>query len=312
MLRGIVVIRQHAVGTVIHCHGHGSNHSQAVQFAQIAEGINIISINWPSHGTSDDAPCTMSIVERNDLHSVCEWAERNGLGPISLYGRSMGAATAVSSIPLLPHVRAMVSDSSFSCLAKVVSGKCGQWVANSIDKQFRLITGFSLEDAGPLKVLASCDRSSLPPALFISPFRDDVIPPAHSAELQKEYGHNSCYQQFHGEHASERPKDTMVAVYRFLSSAFFPYKPCHCVRGPVVRLVAVNGTPAAVVAFQTRNQKDGCDKRSWVHWDISRKAFATFETALIMPTRGLRQRTGNRFTRRSASKSPKKSISKKR
>ncbi len=73
----------------------------------------MLQFDFRGHGASDPAGTTLGTAERRDVAAAVRLLQGRGLGPIALYGISMGGATAVLAAPDLP-VAAVVADAAYA------------------------------------------------------------------------------------------------------------------------------------------------------------------------------------------------------
>ena len=60
---------------------------------------HVLQFDFRGHGASDPAGTTLGTAERQDVAAAVRLLQGRGLGPIALYGISMGGATAVLAAP---------------------------------------------------------------------------------------------------------------------------------------------------------------------------------------------------------------------
>ena len=89
------------------------------------ERHHVLQFDFRGHGGSGPAPVTLGSHERRDVAAAVRFLESRGLGPIALFGISMGAATAIISAPDLP-VAAVVADAPFAELHHPVANRMGE------------------------------------------------------------------------------------------------------------------------------------------------------------------------------------------
>ena len=79
------------------------------------ERHHVLQFDFRGHGESGAGWVTLGSHERRDVAAAVAFLRSRGLGPIALFGVSMGAAIAILSAPELP-VAAVVADSPFAQL----------------------------------------------------------------------------------------------------------------------------------------------------------------------------------------------------
>lgn len=88
----------------------------------LRERYHVLQFDFRGHGASDRAAITLGAAERRDVAAAVRLLEGRGLGPIGLFGVSMGAATAIIAAPDLP-VAAVVADAAYADLRHPVANR---------------------------------------------------------------------------------------------------------------------------------------------------------------------------------------------
>ena len=83
---------------------------------------HVLQLDFRGHGESDPGFVTFGSHERRDVAAAVDFLRSRGLGPIALFGVSMGAAIAILAAPELP-VAAIVADSPFAELHHPVGNR---------------------------------------------------------------------------------------------------------------------------------------------------------------------------------------------
>ena len=109
---------------VIVLHGFGGHRlpELAAFVPWLQERHHVLQFDFRGHGESDAGSVTLGSHERRDVAAAVRFLESRGLGPIALFGISMGAATAIVSAPDLP-VAAVVADAPFAELHHPISNR---------------------------------------------------------------------------------------------------------------------------------------------------------------------------------------------
>ena len=112
---------------VIVLHGFGGHRlpELAAFVPWLRERHHVLQFDFRGHGESDPGHTTLGSHERHDVAAAVRFLELRGLGPIALFGVSMGAATAINSAPDLP-VAAVVADAPFAELRHPVANRLRQ------------------------------------------------------------------------------------------------------------------------------------------------------------------------------------------
>jgi alpha-beta hydrolase superfamily lysophospholipase len=88
----------------------------------LQERHHVIQFDFRGHGESEGDLITLGSHERRDVAAAVRFAESRGLGPIALFGVSMGAASAIVAAPDLP-VAAVVADAPFADLHHPIASR---------------------------------------------------------------------------------------------------------------------------------------------------------------------------------------------
>ena len=100
---------------VIVLHGFSGNRlAELAAFVPwLAERHHVLQFDFRGHGESGAGYVTLGSHERRDVAAAVDFLRSRGLGPIGLFGVSMGGAIAIVAAPELP-VAAVVVDSAFA------------------------------------------------------------------------------------------------------------------------------------------------------------------------------------------------------
>ncbi len=83
---------------------------------------HVLQFDFRGHGESGASPVTMGSRERRDIAAAVEFLQARGLGPIALFGVSMGAAAAILAAPDLP-VAAVVADAAYARVSHPIANR---------------------------------------------------------------------------------------------------------------------------------------------------------------------------------------------
>ncbi len=178
------------IGIAILCHGYLMNRCEPLPVARELwqAGFHCLVFDFRASGKSEGAICTIGDLERLDVLSAIDFAERTAPGlPIVLYGASMGGAASLLAAAEDPRVKAIVADSSYARLSDAVDdwwrGSFGRAVALLL-KPSRWI-GMLLTRRNPHKVAPEevIHQIAPRPVLLIHGTRDWLIPPHHAQRL---------------------------------------------------------------------------------------------------------------------------------
>ena len=109
---------------VVVLHGFGGHRlpELAAFVPWLQDRHHVLQFDFRGHGESGPGRTTLGQHERRDVAAAVRFLESRGLGPIALFGVSMGAATAINSAPDLP-IAAVVADAPFAELHHPVASR---------------------------------------------------------------------------------------------------------------------------------------------------------------------------------------------
>lgn len=108
-----------AHGTIIFCHGYGNSQERFYGYDYLRSdmGWNVATFDFREHGESSRSMWSLTTLgyhEQWDLRAVIDWCEKRGAQkPYVLYGRSMGAATALLEASKDPRISGVIASSPF-------------------------------------------------------------------------------------------------------------------------------------------------------------------------------------------------------
>jgi alpha-beta hydrolase superfamily lysophospholipase len=176
---------------IIVLHGFGGHRlpELAAFVPWLAERHHVLQFDFRGHGRSDPGLVTLGAFERRDVAAAVRFLESRGLGPIGLFGISMGAATAIVSAPELP-VAAVVADAPFAELHHPVANRMRQVGYPLASVGARLIVwAASLRSRTRLRDPISAVSGVAPrPLLLIAPRDDRLIDWRQSVRLYEAAG----------------------------------------------------------------------------------------------------------------------------
>ena len=158
-------------------------------------------------GLSDGEFISLGWWEREDVAMIVEHLREYGrVSSIGLWGRSMGAVTALLHADRDPSIAAIVLDSPFSNLHKLVNELAYSYVkipSFLINPALKLVASsikskvnFNIYDLSPIDHV----KNSFIPALFATATEDDFIKPHHAQELHDAYQGDKNFIKFEGDH----------------------------------------------------------------------------------------------------------------
>ncbi|GMH49114.1 hypothetical protein TrRE_jg13125 [Triparma retinervis] len=226
-----VIRKIEQIPCVIYMHGNSSSRVEALGCLSylLSLGVSVFAFDFAGSGMSDGEYVSLGWYEREDLAEVINHLRAtNVVSLIALWGRSMGAATALMHGQRDPSIACMICDSPFTSLSTLASemverGRSqGLWAPNMIvsvvikmiSTSVKKKANFKVDDINPLKHVGQ----SFIPCLFIAGEDDNFIPPSHSQALHAAYAGDKNIIVVDGDHNSPRPKFMFDSACVFLSN----------------------------------------------------------------------------------------------
>jgi dipeptidyl aminopeptidase/acylaminoacyl peptidase len=212
---------------------HGNSSARVEVIPQLSYllslGLAVFSFDFAGSGKSDGDYVSLGYYEREDLMSViAHLRATNVVSTIALWGRSMGAATALMHGDRDPSIACMVLDSPFADLTQlaeemVEKGKeqginvpnfIVSFAIRCIQASVKRQANFNIRDISPI---AHADKCFIP-ALFVAGEHDDFIHKRHSQAIHDRYAGDKNIIVVEGDHNSPRPKFMFDSVSIFLQT----------------------------------------------------------------------------------------------
>ena len=210
---------------VVYLHGNSSSRCEAVSEIKYLLTMNItfFAFDFSGCGKSEGEYISLGWYETDDVQCVIEYLRKtNKVSTIGLWGRSMGAVTAIMYGVRDPRIAGLVLDSSFSSLNKLIEElvkekvSLPQFVVNQATKLVKSTVNkranFNLDDIEPVKFAETC----FIPALFCHGNGDSFVKKHHCEELYAVYPGDKNVIYVDGDHNTSRPR-----YFRDSASIFF-------------------------------------------------------------------------------------------
>jgi len=219
------------IPVVIYMHGNSSARVEVLPQLSylLALGVAVFSFDFAGSGKSDGEYVSLGYFEREDLMCVIAHLRATKVvSTIALWGRSMGAATALMHGDRDPSIACMILDSSFADLTQLaeemvdkgreqgiyvpnlVAAVVIRMIRSSVKKQ----ANFDIRHISPI---AHADKCFIP-ALFVAGEHDDFINKRHSEMIHAKYAGDKNMIVVEGDHNSPRPKFMFDSVSIFLQT----------------------------------------------------------------------------------------------
>lgn len=221
--------KQEQMPCVIFLHGNCSSRIEGMELLVhlLPLGITVFCFDFSGSGLSGGEYVSLSYFEKEDLKVVVKHLRSAGtVSGIGLWGRSMGAATAVFHAAADAKIHACVLDSPFSDLKKVaeelvdrgrfrVPGFLLSMALELIRSEVQSRAHFDLLKCMPVEQAhqATC------PALFAHAYDDNFVLPHHTRDIYEIWGGRAEFVDFDGGHNGERPAWFMKKACEFLQKS---------------------------------------------------------------------------------------------
>eukprot|EP00930_Biecheleria_cincta_P085641 TRINITY_DN75027_c0_g1_i1.p1 TRINITY_DN75027_c0_g1~~TRINITY_DN75027_c0_g1_i1.p1 ORF type:complete len:583 (-),score=107.29 TRINITY_DN75027_c0_g1_i1:57-1778(-) len=216
---------------VIYLHQNASCRLEALQLVPLflPLGISLFCLDFAGCGESGGEYISLGWFERDDLAECVKYLRASGrVSSIGLWGRSMGAVTALLHADRDHSIAGMVLDSPFCNLRQLatelaqsdyLSVKVPTWLlfgALALARlRIKLLCNFDIDELSPEEHVGV----SFIPALFIHGSSDDFIAPHHSKKLFEAYTGDKDFELVLGDHNTPRDVPVIKNAVSFLVQA---------------------------------------------------------------------------------------------
>lgn len=249
------------VPCVIFLHGNSSSRVDALSLLDyiLPQNISLFCFDFAGSGKSEGEYVSLGYHERHDVSTVVDFLKRSGrVSSISLWGRSMGAATALLYGAMDPAIKAIVADSPFSDLQELAKQLVDNYI--NVPKMFFKL-GFSIIQSSieekahmkieELNILRHIEGYSSIPILFVYARMDNFIKPDHCKQLFERYKGPKELLAVEGNHNTSRVRTDILKVMSFLDRNIFPKK--------IMRLLYF---PSVIIERQISEEKQDAKSQS--------------------------------------------------
>ena len=216
---------------VIYLHGNSSSRTEAIgQLKHLLPlNITVFAFDFYGCGKSEGKYISLGWYESDDVECVINYLKKtNKVNSIGLWGRSMGAVTAlIYSSRDKNNLSAIVLDSAFYSLKKLIeelieeSIKIPNFIINSMVKTLQNTilekANFDINDIEPYLFAQKCSV----PAFFCHGKDDSLINPHHCQDLYDIYPYKKKIAYLNGDHNTTRTdefkKSASLFFYHYLN-----------------------------------------------------------------------------------------------
>eukprot|EP00873_Tetraselmis_striata_P045654 jgi/Tetstr1/465918/TSEL_010532.t1 len=218
-------VAQRPLPTVIYCHCNSGSRrdSEEAIYRLLPEGIAVVSLDFEGSGLSEGDHVTLGAHEVDDVQTVLEHLREQGLATtVGLWGRSMGAVTALLCSQRDPSIAGIVCDSPFSKLTELmvelveeqrlpIPKYLMKLAIGFMRRSVRKRAGFDILEVAPIDKVGE----AFVPALFGHADGDLFVLKHHSQALHEKYAGEKNFISFDGDHNSIRPSFFYTSVVIF-------------------------------------------------------------------------------------------------
>ena len=219
---------------VIYLHGNSSSRIEGLSMAKylLKKDINLFVFDFAGSGLSEGEYISLGYHESDDLGNVIDFLEKiPGVGKIGLWGRSMGAATAMIYAHRDKRIRAICLDSPFADFERLARELTKKNLSFSLPgfilgTMLSIVRGTILKknglDIDKLKPINEAEKT-FQPVIFIHAINDELIDVKHSMDLFNLYGGQEkslkCCEK--GGHNSKRSSTIIKEIVDFFQKYLF-------------------------------------------------------------------------------------------
>jgi hypothetical protein len=215
---------------VVYLHANGSCRLEAAQYKQIilAANVHFFCFDFSACGLSGGEYGSVGHFEQDDVEQVVQYLNESGkVTKIALWGRSMGAVTAIMYASKNPLICCIVLDSPFAefkrLVQELVKNRANippfltSVALSMIRRTVKKKANFDINELKPIEYA----KMLKVPALFGAPKDDTFVSPQHTKDLYMAHNGEKRLLSFEGDHNSQRPLEWIVLVMDFIKTQFF-------------------------------------------------------------------------------------------
>jgi pimeloyl-ACP methyl ester carboxylesterase len=212
---------------VIYLHANASSRIEGLHIRRflLKRNINLCVFDFQGSGLSEGEYISLGYNEKHQVKNIVDFVEKYpGVGKIGLWGRSMGAATALIYTSMDKRIKATVVDSPFEDFRKLAKemvlgqiklpGFLVEGAISIIGKSVKNRNGMDINDIKAIDAVKQCEG----PVVFIHARDDELVPYHHSEDLIKNYkGKIKILKSVNGGHNARRANSLMEFVGDFFA-----------------------------------------------------------------------------------------------
>ncbi|KAJ1447281.1 Alpha/Beta hydrolase protein [Pelagophyceae sp. CCMP2097] len=259
---------------LVYLHGNASCRLEGLSALTLclSVGASLCAIDCSGSGLSGGDYVSLGHFEADDVVAVVDHLrEQLGIDRYGLWGRSMGAVTALLyAAEKSPTAACIVADSPFASLDRLardlvrrasrsVPSAAVSMALRQVRASVRYRAAFDVFSVDAASKVVSCAS----PALFVHGADDDFIQPQHSEDILAAYGGaTKLLLRPRGNHNAQRPPETFAAIEAFLREHLMSGAPPDAAR-PSLGGARFPGVPNAYLvppwAYRSGDPRRGVD-----------------------------------------------------
>lgn len=217
---------------IIYCHGNAGNKLDITDiFEFLCYEYNLCSFDFSGAGYSEGKYVTLGYKEYLDLKSIVEFLRKElKISNIIIWGRSMGAVSALRYAEIDPNIKAIVLDSPFAHFPDLIKELFNRFMIPNFlfnylfnlsqDRILEKIPCFDIKNFIPEKNA----KNVYVPTILIHGVSDSLVPVSHSSRIYKKIP--TSYKKLlevKGDHNDQRSNSDIILIRDFITN--FTYDP---------------------------------------------------------------------------------------
>ena len=219
-----------ALPCVVYLHGNCSSRTESMPAVQVLlpAKITVFCFDFSGCGLSEGEYISLGHFEKDDVSVVVDYLRQSGkTSYIGLWGRSMGAVTALLHGYRDNSISGMVIDSPFTSLTELAKELASRYsklpgfvlsgALKLIKKTIKKKAGFDITELKPIDYVDQC----FIPALFTAGLNDTFILPHHCEAIYGKYSGEKIMKKVECDHNEPRPNFYMHSVAIFFHNVLY-------------------------------------------------------------------------------------------
>ena len=216
---------------VIYLHGNSSSRLEGLNTLNILlpRNINLFIVDLPGCGHSEGEYISLGYYESYDVGVIVDFLENlPGVGNIGIWGRSMGASTALIYAHRDKRIKAICLDSPFANFCRLARELTKQYISlpdflingvlSIIGSTIKNKNGMDIFKLNPIETA----EKTFQPAIFIHAINDKLINLQHAIDIFNIYGGEKSLKCSEiGGHNSKRPKRLNQEIANFFEKYLY-------------------------------------------------------------------------------------------